>query len=256
MRRVWMLLLALSACHRADASASASASSSSSAPAPSSASASGTIRGRVRFLGKTKAAEPIEHLRDEVCEKAHVTQPRTTRVGRDQGLLDVIVRIAPGTVHGDAALAPHARIEARGCAFVPFTSGALTGSKIELVNADPLRHHPHAFFKQSLANDTAFEVVQPENAAPAFVDAPPAPAILKVKDDGLAFMNAFVVVTDHPFFAPTDEEGRFVLAHVPEGTHVLEAVHPMRGEKRVEVTVRPGATVDAELTFTDLDQAP
>jgi hypothetical protein len=66
------------------------------------------------------------------------------------------------------------------------------------------------------------------------------PEIVKVSCDAHPWMTGWIVVTDHPYVAVTDERGAFRLAGVPPGSYTLSLWHETLGEQRQEVTVRAG----------------
>ena len=52
-----------------------------------------------------------------------------------------------------------------------------------------------------------------------------------------AWMNAYVGVLEHPFFAVTDGSGRFSIPQLPPGTYTIEAWHERLGTQTQQVTV-------------------
>ena len=57
------------------------------------------------------------------------------------------------------------------------------------------------------------------------------------------------MVQEHPFYAVTDEQGLFTMAHVPPGTYTLKYRHERFGEQTQEVEVREAETTPADLSF-------
>ena len=55
------------------------------------------------------------------------------------------------------------------------------------------------------------------------------------------WMNAWVHVMPHPYFAVTDDEGRWTFPRaLPPGTYTIEARHAAAGETSVEITIEDG----------------
>ena len=54
---------------------------------------------------------------------------------------------------------------------------------------------------------------------------------------------------DHPFFAVSDEFGRFEIRGVPPGTYTLVVWHERLGEQEIEITVAPNEIRNAEFTY-------
>jgi hypothetical protein len=68
------------------------------------------------------------------------------------------------------------------------------------------------------------------------------------KCDVHGWMNAYVGVLDHPYFAVTGKDGKFDLKTVPPGTYTIEAWHEKLGAMTQSVTLGPKET--KEITFT------
>ena len=62
-------------------------------------------------------------------------------------------------------------------------------------------------------------------------------------------MVAFVGVVNHPFFAVTDKDGRFVLQNVPEGIYDVRAWHERFGTVTSHVRIESARVADAELIY-------
>ena len=57
-----------------------------------------------------------------------------------------------------------------------------------------------------------------------------------------AEMSAYVVVTETPYFARTDKDGKFVLKDVPPGKYTLKVWHSKAKPTTVSIEVGPAAT--------------
>jgi len=69
------------------------------------------------------------------------------------------------------------------------------------------------------------------------------------KCDVHGWMNAFVGVVDHPYFAVSDKDGKFSLKGLPPGTYTIEAWHEKLGTQTAMVTLGAKETKDANFTF-------
>ena len=58
------------------------------------------------------------------------------------------------------------------------------------------------------------------------------------KCDVHGWMNAYVGVLDHPYFAVTDKDGKFELKALPPGTYTIEAWHEKLGAQTAERDAR------------------
>ena len=70
------------------------------------------------------------------------------------------------------------------------------------------------------------------------------------KCDVHGWMNAYVGVLDHPYFAVTGDDGKFDIGNLPPGDYVVEAWHEMLGTQTQNVTVAESATAELNFTFT------
>jgi len=61
------------------------------------------------------------------------------------------------------------------------------------------------------------------------------------------WMNAYVGVLDHPYFATSDKDGKFELKGLPPGTYTIEAWHEKLGAMTQMVTL--GAKESKEISF-------
>jgi hypothetical protein len=83
------------------------------------------------------------------------------------------------------------------------------------------------------------------------------PGIKKLTCDVHPWMRAFIVVTDHPFFAVSDARGRFAIRGIPPGTYTLEAWHARYGwKRRSTVRVAANAETAVEIAYESTDPEP
>jgi plastocyanin len=137
------------------------------------------------------------------------------------------------------------QLEQRRCTFVPRVLIIPPGATVEVLNSDGILHNFHTLSRLNPSRNLA----QPKFARPLRVTFEH-PEIVQVKCDlhGEGFMRAWIVVAGHPYYALTDDDGRFRLSDVPPGPHTLEVWHEGLGTKRVPVTV--GATGEVTLAVT------
>jgi hypothetical protein len=73
--------------------------------------------------------------------------------------------------------------------------------------------------------------------------------MVPLKCDVHAWMNAWIGVVEHPYFAVTGGDGTFSLANLPAGTYTLEAWHEAGGTQTATVTITPGQPAPVTFTF-------
>ena len=75
------------------------------------------------------------------------------------------------------------------------------------------------------------------------------PGIVRVFCDIHSHMNAFILVFSHPFFAMSDEEGRYRIDNVPPGTYNVIAWNEGTSSEPKPVTVLDGGIVELDFTL-------
>ena len=73
--------------------------------------------------------------------------------------------------------------------------------------------------------------------------------MFELKCDVHPWMVAYVAVLKHPFFATTNEEGRYTIDDLPPGDYVIEAWQQRLDPQRVNVTLAEGETKEINFTF-------
>jgi plastocyanin len=103
--------------------------------------------------------------------------------------------------------------------FVPLVTVIQAGTKVEFPNHDGIRHHVYSFSEAK-----TFEI-------PLYKGTPPEPIEFdKAGEVSLGcnihdWMTAHILVTESPYFAKTDAQGRAELSGLPPGEYVVEVWH-------------------------------
>ena len=114
------------------------------------------------------------------------------------------------------------------------------GSTIQAHNSDEVLHTVHAYFAAS------FNLALPRKGA-KLERVVKEPGIIQVRCDMHGWMNAYIGVLDHPYFAVSGSDGSFSLDGLPPGDYVIEAWHELYGTLTQNVTV--GEKESAGITF-------
>ena len=234
------------------AATTSAAATSKPAATPAKEGAS-TIKGVVAFSGKAPEMKvPAKRKDADVCKAKEV--PYNAVLVKDGKLKDVLVRIAAGGVPGDwKAPEKHAEVDQKDCMYTPRMQGVVAGQTIDIKNGDETLHNVHAY----KGADSLFNQAQPKGAAAITKDAPEEAAVMKLSCDVHPWMRGFVVVTDHPFFAVSGEDGSFKIEKVPAGKYTIEAWHTQYGLlKKEAVEVKETGEVTVDFEFKDTMTAP
>ena len=134
-------------------------------------------------------------------------------------------------------------MDQKGCQFVPWIIATSIGSKLVVYSSDTILHNAHGIWEDT--HKTAFNVAVPMPGMTVDVNLDRAGRMQVRCDAGHTWMEAHILVFDHPYFAKTDANGSFVLKDVPPGSYTLHVWHPVTGEITQSVKV-PG-TITIEL---------
>jgi plastocyanin len=259
LRGVWVCGLGLTLAVSASACGGGQTpASESSRPAASSTSGSGAkidpataadVKGTVTVDGTVPANARIGMNADPVCAR-QVTTPQMTEtyvVGADGKTLgNVFVYVKDGL--GNYVFDPPkeaARIDQKDCRYHPHVFGMQVGQPLEITNSDSTLHNIHAMAK----NNREFNTGQPIQNMKTTHNFTAPEVMVPFKCDVHGWMNAYVGVLPHPFFAVTDASGTFTLKSLPPGTYTIEAWHEKLGTQTQSVTVGAKETKDISFTF-------
>ena len=216
------------------------------APAPAAATA-GNVSGMVMLDGELPAAEEFMMNSDPVCAMTSTNTMSSTFVGANGHLGNVFVYVKEG-LEGLSfpAATGMATIDQQGCRYTPHVFGIRVGQTLTITNSDMTLHNIHA---SPSANDE-FNMGQPFQGM-TFERTFDNPEIMvPFKCDVHGWMNAYVGVLDHPYFAVTAQDGMFDISTLPPGDYLLEAWHEALGTQTQNVTVTTGQTAEVSFTFT------
>jgi plastocyanin len=219
----------------------------------------GSITGTIAFEGAVPeaATKPLDTSADPQCSAKSPNLLPETWVVKDQKVANTFVYIKDGTLAdgkkvGDytfpAASGP-ATLDQNGCHYKPHVMGVMAKQEINITNSDPTTHNIH--FLQGKNPD--WNQSQPNGAAPLKHSLNAAEQMAQVKCNQHPWMKAFIGVMKHPFFAVSDETGKFTISGVPPGKYTVVAWHEGATgpgtEKTMDVTVPAKGSVTADFSF-------
>ena len=255
LRNVWVSVLGLTLATSLVACGGGQSTSSQSAAAPGGGAAgkvdaatAGDVKGTVTLDGTAPKNEPIKMAADPVCVKENPTPQfqETYMVGSDgKALANVFVYVKDGlgSYTYDMPTTP-ATIDQKECRYHPHVFGMRVGQPLEIVNSDPTLHNIHA---QPKLNQE-FNNGQPVQGMKMTHTFTVKEVMVPFKCDVHGWMNAYVGVLDHPYFAISDKDGKFDMPMLPPGTYTIEAWHEKLGTMEQKVTIGPSET--KEITFS------
>lgn len=210
-------------------------------------SKAGALAGRVLVEGPLPENAPIKMSGDPYCVTQNPNGAQLERfVVEDGGLDNVFVYVKDGLGHYyfDTPTDP-VKLDQQGCRYHPHVLGIRVGQPLEVVNSDETMHNVHAMpdanrefnVGQALKNQVATRTfAKPE-------------VMIPFKCDVHSWMQAFIGVMEHPYFAVTHDGGKFELKDLPAGTYTIEAWHEKLGTQTQTVTLAEKQSADITFTF-------
>ena len=200
----------------------------------------GAISGTVKFKGSAPAPKKLDVGKDkEVCDKTTKTDPSLIVSGGN--LVNAVVTITD-IKKGKKIELKKVSLDQNGCEYKPHVLAFPAGSTVEVINPDGILHNIHSFSK----TNSAFNQAQPKFKKTLEVKIEK-PEAVEVKCDVHGWMQGWLVATENPYFAVTDNSGSFKLTDVPAGTYTVEVWHEKLGKSSQKVTVK--AKEEAKVSF-------
>jgi hypothetical protein len=212
----------------------------------------GDLTGRVVLKGTPPPEIVVDLSPDPRCAATH-EKPLTTRhyvVGEGGGLANVFVHVREGL--GDAKYPMPTEtplLDQVNCEYTPYVLGVRVNQSFQVRNSDPTMHNVHATPERGSGNrGFNFAQVFKGNVTSKAFTAPE--VAVRFKCDVHPWMFAYVAVVDHPFFAVTDEDGRFKIEGLPDGRYTVEAWHVKTHRGGAGLSQEVEVKGDAEVSFT------
>jgi plastocyanin len=185
----------------------------------------GVVTGTVRLTSRDRLPASIALTKDpKVCglKKASAR----LALSADGGVKDAVISLegmpAGKGYNGAAELV----LNQQTCEYSPHVLVVPLGAAITIVNHDPILHNVHAYEGSACAGKTVFNIAQPVKGQRTSVKGFATSGVHSATcDAGHPWMNATIIVAEHPYYAVTDAQGNFSLDNVPPGTYKIKLWH-------------------------------
>lgn len=207
-----------------------------------------TVTGHVAFSGTPPAPQPIDMRDEPTCAEQHdngvAVDDAHDVVVNDGRLQNVFVYISDGVSGSFPESGDPVLIEQRGCIYHPRVTGAQAGQTITFRNSDGLLHN----IKAVPSVNRGFNISQPNNMDTARNFAQPE-VMVPIECNVHGWMQAYIGVVEHPYFAVSGADGTFSIGNLAPGTYTLTAWHERYGTQTQQLTVGPDETADLVFSY-------
>jgi len=244
--------IALIACgggEKTEAPAAAPASTTAAGGAAAGAASSqgsASISGKISFAGTAPAPEKIKVSADPYCQKEHKDGLERKVVDvKDGSLKDVFVYVKSGVTGTYPAPTNAVELDQSGCMYKPHIVALQVGQPLKIVNNDETLHNIHP---RPTVNPE-FNIGQPRKGMESTRTFDKKEVMIPVGCDVHPWMRSYISVLDHPFFAVTDEDGKYEIKGLPAGEYEVEAVHEKLKTQAGKITVKDGEKATLDLAY-------
>ena len=208
---------------------------------------SGGIKGHIRLKGKAPGNPVIRMGIDPMCAKLNAGKrpvQETVVASLDGSLANVFVRLE-GSFPASPVPTEPVSIDQQGCIYIPRVVGARVGQTLQVRNSDALLHNVHGHSTRA----NVFNVAQPVAGIVTKFPLKQEEIMLRVGCDVHRWMNAFVGIVSHPYFATSGAAGTYAITGVPPGAYSIETWHEQYGVLTQKVRVTAGSTSVIDLAY-------
>jgi|SRR5579863_76836 len=218
----------------------------------------GTITGTARLIGNVPPPR-LFHLVlypfATFCEKESDGNGNRAfqefSLGNAGGLKDVVVAVQKVT-KGKHFFHPKGEFHAINCTFSPLVSVVENHQQITVVNEDPVIHNLQVYQVEK-GNIVLNQPLPVESTQRGTVNFAKSTKISQTICGMHEFMQNWTFVVDNPYYAITDNDGRFSIDGLPPGTYTVMAWHPNMNIVSKTVTVTPGGVSSSNFEFKSSD---
>ncbi len=202
-----------------------------------------TVSGTVKLDGAAPKPAKIDMSQDAACKGTNTAE---TIVADGGNLANVFVYVKDGLGNRTFDVPTTAvTIDQQGCKYHPHVLGVMTGQNIDIKNDDQTTHNIHP----TPQANREWNESQPPAAAPIEKNFAREEIMLPVKCNQHPWMRMYINVVKNPFYAVTDEKGKYEIKGLPPGDYTIAFVQEKLGEQDQKVTVAAKDSKTLDQTF-------
>jgi plastocyanin len=201
------------------------------------------VTGKATLNGQAPKPKALNMQAVPQCAAGHAAPvfDESIVAGANNELQNVVVYVKDGSKLGGQVPKDAVLLDQKGCVYTPHVVAAMVGQELKVKNSDPMLHNVHGLAK----DNGEFNISQNQAGQENKIDGTKAVETYKLKCDVHPWMNAWVVVLDHPYSAVTDATGAFTIKGLKDGKYTLVAWQEKLGTQEAQVEVKDGkATKD------------
>ena len=197
----------------------------------SSSAICGTLKGKIVFSGPLPSPKKVDVTIDQyVCGNAKDAEDLLLSPQRE--IRNAVVWLDNPPAGATAPSLPKTvEMDQSKCVFLPHIVIVPAGGTVNFLNSDRLLHNIHTTPKVN----PAINRTQPKDRTIPFIFEKP--EIVRINCDLHSWMQAWVVVAAHPYYAVTGADGEFTFDNLPPGQYRLQVWHERLGTVPASVTV-------------------
>jgi hypothetical protein len=219
----------------------------------------GSVEGQFLFEGDVpelppKVAKGDKMAKEPRCAVNGVPDESLVVNPENRGIANVCIylRKAPAMIHPDLKESKEKEVvfDQKGCIFLPHVLIVRTDQTVLVKSGDPFQHNTHT---NGFANEQKNLIIGAEDRTGVPIQMPNSELRLvpiKINCDIHPWMEAYWAVTDHPYVAVTDADGKFKIENLPAGEHTFRVWQEKSGyvktaefERDLTVTIKAGETL-------------
>jgi plastocyanin len=188
---------------------------------------------------KVPARAPLDMSKDSVCAKSSKNDEGLIVNPSNKGIQNVALwvdakksKITEKNIHPDLKKPSDGKIvlDNLECVFVPHIVIARPGQTIEVKNSDTTGHNANFNF----LNNSAQNFVVPAGGSKDLKLEKDEPAPIPVQCNVHPWMEAKLIVVDHPYVGVSDADGKLTIKGLPAGTKLVFKVYHENSKKSID----------------------
>jgi len=211
-------------------------------------STAGAISGKVTLDGAPPERKPVAMATAPACARQYSSPPLAEDViAAPSGELQNVVVYLRGEFSAYAFPLPAvaARMDQKGCMFVPHVVAVRAGAPLQFLNSDDTSHNIHPV----PSRNREWNESQPRRAAPLDRTFAREEVAIPIKCNLHHWMSGYIAVLGNPFFQVTGADGSFDIEGIPPGAYTLVAWQEHYGATEQPITVEASQKQSVAIVF-------